>query len=130
MPRRRHRWGGRRGRGGAWFLEPTLLLLLHYGPAHGYTLIEQLQEFGVEEVHPSVVYRALRDMEDREWVASTWDTEETQGPPRRVYQLTTTGDQVLSAYMQDLKRTHRELGNLIEAYERHIEQEDDHQERR
>ena len=55
--RRRRRWG--RSRGGVWFLELVLLLLLHQGPAHGYTLFEQLGEFGIEGLHPSVAYRAL-----------------------------------------------------------------------
>jgi len=41
------------------FLEPTLLLLLHHGPAHGYTSIEQLSEYGLADVDPSGVYRAL-----------------------------------------------------------------------
>ena len=31
-------------------MEPTLLLLLHYGPAHGYPLIEQLGEYGLEDL--------------------------------------------------------------------------------
>ena len=62
-----------RGQGWRWrqggprravrFLDPTLLLLLHYGPAHGYTLLERLGEFGLGGFDPSVVYRALRDMD-------------------------------------------------------------------
>ncbi|MBN1400814.1 MAG: helix-turn-helix transcriptional regulator, partial [Anaerolineae bacterium] len=70
MPGRRHRWRGGRARRGVWFLEPTLLLLLHRGPAHGYTMIEQLVEFGLEGVHPSVAYRILRDMDEKGWVTS------------------------------------------------------------
>jgi DNA-binding PadR family transcriptional regulator len=52
-------------------LEPTLLLLLHHGPAHGYTLIEQLARFGLEGLNSSVAYRALRDMDERGWVNSS-----------------------------------------------------------
>jgi hypothetical protein len=68
--------GRGRGRGRyrrvARMLEPALLLLLHHGPAHGYTLMERLGEFGLEGLNPSVVYRVLRDMESRGWVSSTW----------------------------------------------------------
>jgi len=53
--------GQRRGysRRAVRFLEPTLLLLLHHGPAHGYALIEQLSEYGLADVDPSAVYRVL-----------------------------------------------------------------------
>ena len=118
--RRRRRWG--RSRGGAWFLEPVLLLLLHQGLAHGYTLIEQLGGFGLEGVDPSVVYRALRDMDGKEWVTSNWDVDETQGPPRRVYHLSAQGDEVLGAYMRDLRQTHQQIGDLMDIYDRHMKE--------
>ncbi len=120
-----------RGRGWRWrgcsrravrFLEPTLLLLLHYGPAHGYTLLERLGEFGLGGLNPSVVYRALRDMEGRGWVTSTWDTEQTQGPPRRVYHLTALGNEALSLWTQDLQETRRLIDHVLGAYSRHMEE--------
>ncbi|MDY6878065.1 MAG: helix-turn-helix transcriptional regulator [Chloroflexota bacterium] len=121
----------RRGKGWRWrgcsrravrFLEPTLLLLLHHGPAHGYTLLEQMGEFGLGGLNPSVVYRALRDMEDREWVTSTWDEEQTHGPPRRVYRLTAPGDEALSLWTQDLQETRRLIDHLLNTYRKHIEE--------
>jgi len=122
-----------RGRGRRWrqrgcsrrtvrFREPTLLLLLHHGPAHGYTLLERLGEFGLGELNPSVVYRALRDMEERGWVTSTWDEEQTHGPPRRVYQLTTLGDEVLRWWTQDLQETRGMIEHVLSAYDRHMEE--------
>ena len=122
-----------RGRGRRWrqrgysrravrILKPTLLLLLHHGPAHGYTLLDELSEYRLDDVNPSVVYRALRDMEDRSWVTSTWDTEQTQGPPRRVYQLTATGDQVLSTCTQDLREVRMAIDHLLGVYSRHMEE--------
>jgi len=104
------------------FLEPTLLLLLHYGPAHGYTLLERLGEFGLGGLNPSVVYRALRDMEGRGWVTSTWDTEQTQGPPRRVYHLTALGNEALGLWTQDLQETRRLIDHVLGAYSRHMEE--------
>ncbi len=122
MPGGRHRRRRRHGRSGAGFLEPALLLLLHRGPAHGYELIERLAEFGRLDVHPSVIYRVLRDMDARGWITSAWETQETQGPPRRVYQLTVLGDEVLGAYVQELEETYRRIGDLITAYRRHMDQ--------
>jgi len=73
------------------FLDPALLLLLEQSPAHGYTLLNRMAEFGLDFLAPTVIYRALRDMEKRGWVKSTMNEETTQGPPRRVYTLTSTG---------------------------------------
>ena len=121
--------GRGRGRGWRWrgasrravrFMEPTLLLLLHHGPAHGYPLIEQLKEYGLADVDSSSVYRALREMEGRGWVVSYWDEEQTEGPPRRVYRLTALGDEVLVLWTQDLRETRDMIDYLLSAYHRHM----------
>jgi PadR family transcriptional regulator PadR len=102
--------------------ESALLLLLHRQPAHGYTLLEQLQEFGLGGIAPSVIYRALRDMEARGWVASTWDEEQTQGPPRRIYRITALGDEVLAAQVGELDETRKMLDHLVGAYHVHMDE--------
>jgi DNA-binding PadR family transcriptional regulator len=99
-----------------------LLLLLHHGPSHGYTLIDQLEAYGLDDVNTSVVYRVLRDMEDREWVASSWDEERTKGPPRRVYRLTELGDEVLSWWTDDLRETRRIIDSVLDTHRRHMEE--------
>ncbi|MGD8244189.1 MAG: helix-turn-helix transcriptional regulator [Anaerolineae bacterium] len=125
--------GRGRGRGRRWrqqgcsrravrILKPTLLLLLHHGPAHGYTLIDDLGRYGLGDVNPSVVYRALRDMEEKGWVASSWDEEETKGPPRRVYNLTALGDEVLAWWMQDLRETQQVIDRILTTHTRHMEE--------
>lgn len=119
----RHRWRQRGfSRRAVRFLEPALLLLLHHGPAHGYTLIEQLRAFDLGDMNPSVVYRALRDMEERGWISSSRDEEETQGPPRRVYQLDSLGHEVLEWWMRDLGDTRRIIDQLLDAFQRHMEE--------
>lgn len=122
----RGRGRGRRCRGrsrrAARLLEPTLLLLLHHAPSHGYTLLERLGEFGLGGLNPSVVYRTLRDMEAQGWVTSTWDEEQTQGPPRRVYRLTGLGDEMLGWWTQDLQETRRLIDHLLGVYSRHMEE--------
>jgi len=122
MPRgRRGRRQQRRGSGAARMLEPALLLLLHHGAAHGYTLLKQLAEFHLDPGDPSVVYRALRDMEDRQWVTSTWDDESTQGPPRRVYSLTALGDHALRQHTEELTQVRGRIDRLLGAYQQHME---------
>ena len=113
--------GGRgRGRGEGWrrpirnFLEPCLLLILRSGKSHGYDLRNELGPYGLEEVNPSLVYRALRDMETRGLVESEWDTETTAGPARRVYSITEAGRSHLKQWAEDLGETDRILHHFLE----------------
>jgi len=95
------------------FLDPALLLLLEQSPAHGYTLLSRMAEFGLEFLAPTVIYRALREMEDRGWITSTWDEEETQGPPRRVYALAPAGHAVLACCIAQLQGTQQMLEYVL-----------------
>jgi len=123
MPGRGHRHGWQQigcSRRAVRFLEPTLLLLLHHGPAHGYTLLNELDTFGLEETDPSVIYRALREMEERGWVLSSWEDKRTQGPPRRVYRLTALGNEALSWWTGDLRQTAQIIDRLLSSYRQHM----------
>ena len=60
-------------------------------------------------------------------MTSTWDEEQAQGPPRRVYSLTTLGDEMLAVWIQDLTESRRRIDNLLNAYHSHMEEgEGDH----
>ena len=100
------------------FVEPCLLLLLHRDRAHGYDLLEGLREFSVHQtpVDSSVVYRTLREMEQAGLVVSDWETEGS-GPPRRVYSVTSLGDEYLARWVQDLRQTDRVLHAFLAAYD-------------
>jgi poly-beta-hydroxybutyrate-responsive repressor len=100
------------------FLEPCLLLLLRQGESHGYKLVSELGRFGfdLETLDPSLVYRALRDMEGMEWIQSRTD-EDSQGPPRRVYELSSEGERQLATWAQNLQRTRDDIDRLLREYE-------------
>ena len=100
------------------FLQPCLLLMLTRSEAHGYSLLDGLDEFGfnLERFDPSLIYRALREMEENGWVASRWD-DDSQGPWRRVYRITQDGRDYLKIWVTDLRRTRQEIDALIAAYE-------------
>ncbi len=104
------------------FVEPTLLLLLHHRPAHGYPLIEQLSEYGLGGIEPSALYRALREMEDRGWVVSCWEEAGTLGPPRRVYRLTELGHEVLGQWAADLQEMRQMVDRILASYALHMEE--------
>jgi len=122
--RRRMRSRGRCGREKGWrrpirgFLEPCLLLVLEQGESHGYDLAASLQPFGMGDVHPSLVYRTLRDMETAGLVASEWDTETTAGPARRVYEVTDSGRERLDEWVRDLGETDQVLHHFLEVARR------------
>jgi PadR family transcriptional regulator PadR len=125
MTGRRGRGGGRGGRGQRYrrrrvtsFLQPCLLVMLDREPAHGYNLLNGLDEFGFTPGRndPSLVYRALRDMEETGVVSSEWNPE-SLGPQRRVYQITPQGKEYLEVWISDLQRTRDEIIALLAAYE-------------
>lgn len=120
--RERHRRRGHGPGGGIrrpirGFLEPCLLLILRRGASHGYDLKNALSPFGLGEVNPSLVYRALRDMEAERLVESEWDTESSAGPARRVYTITDAGRAHLEQWGEDLRETDRVLHHFMETFE-------------
>ena len=124
----RARGGGVHPRRIRRFLEPALLLLLHHQPAHGYALIEALDRLGMEAYPADVssIYRMLHDLEETGMITSTQDTEQTAGPPRRVYELTEQGEDYLTAWVQELRETDRLLHLFLEAYHEHLGGEAQH----
>jgi PadR family transcriptional regulator PadR len=101
------------------FLQPCLLVMLHRGEAHGYSLLNGLDEFGfnLDRLDPSLVYRALHDMEAARLVTSEWG-DESQGPQRRIYCITGEGEQALTQWVTDLRRTRQEIDYLLSAFEK------------
>ena len=121
MPRHGRGWAMRNGEGQekrhssltVSLLEPALLVLVKGEPSHGYSLLNDLGEMGLNTLHPSVVYRTLREMEDLGWIQSDWETDQTQGPPRRTYHLTALGEEALQYWKQELARTDEIILQLL-----------------
>lgn len=99
------------------FLESCLLVLLRRKPDYGYRLMEGLQAFGFspEEVDISLVYRALRDLEEAGLVESHW-SQASLGPQRRVYTLTPEGEEALAGWMEALRQWRKDIEALEQAY--------------
>ncbi len=96
-----------------------MLLLLAEEPAHGYRLLEQLEEvYGLESLPAQTVYRGLQGMDDAGWVSAAWDVDESQGPPRKVYQITPEGLEALSAWVKEIEALQQTLSSFVEAYRR------------
>lgn len=76
-------------------------------PQYGYSLIKQLadKEFEVEQ---GTLYPLLRRLEERGLIGSDWVVDEPR--PRKYYQITPTGERILS----DLKDEWRSLVDVLE----------------
>ena len=98
-------------------VQPRLLLQLARKPAHGYELMEALDEgAGGQAPDPGTLYRTLRALEEDGLVCSTWDTEGA-GPARRVYELTEQGVEFLHAWAVSIRGTRAQLDRFLAGYE-------------
>jgi len=96
-------------------LEPVLLTLIQQKAQHGYSLLSELEALDLGTIHPSVVYRTLRELENLDWIESTWDTNQTQGPPRRTYNLTNQGKNALLTWQHELTKVQSVIKYLLDA---------------
>jgi len=112
--------GGCHCRGGLLrgFIQPRLLLQLAKQPAHGYELMETLNQAGdLASSDPGNLYRELRGLEEEGLVRSNWDTSGA-GPARRVYKLTEEGIEYLDAWVVNLRDTRRKLDDFLADYKK------------
>jgi len=99
------------------FIQPSLLLLLSDKPAHGYQLLDKLnQNEDTRGIDPGFLYRTLRQFEEDGLVKSSWDME-GHGPARRVYEITADGVEYLHAWVDHIRSTRERLGRFLETYE-------------
>jgi PadR family transcriptional regulator PadR len=114
--------GGRLGGRVRSFVQPRLLFRLSQKPAHGYELMEQLDEEEGSATDPALLYRTLHQFEEEGLVASSWDTE-GRGPARRVYEITAEGLEYLHAWVVELRGTRERLDRFLREYEVYFPEE-------
>jgi len=99
------------------FIQPWLLFLLSEKSAHGYQLLDKLnQNEDTRGIDPGFLYRTLRQFEQDGLVKSSWDME-GHGPARRVYEITADGVEYLHAWVDHIRSTRERLGRFLETYE-------------
>lgn len=106
------------------FLQPCLLLLLFQRPSHGYDLLDRLAQAGLSigAPDPAAVYRTLRQMERDGLVISRWDPS-THGPPRRTYELSSEGEDLLHTWAQSIRQNRKVLDRYLTLYSSKIDQD-------
>lgn len=102
----------------ARFMEPCILLLLTAERSHGYQLMEKLGHFGFDGTSSDMatLYRTLRQLEEDNMVVSAWE-EGSQGPPKRVYDLTEDGRTLLGEWISIIRDNRDRLTKLLESYD-------------
>ncbi len=100
------------------FVEACLLNLLKEEKSYGYSLMERLAEFGLDEdsINISIIYRRLRNMEKDNLVVSSW-SDSDQGPKKRMYQITDQGLLELDNWILLLKDRKKRITSIIEKYD-------------
>lgn len=79
-----------------------LLFLEESSSAYGAQILSRLQsELPYCLSDSPSVYRALQEMEEKEWVKSSWESTPT-GPPRKWYNITPQGLAALHEYAKDI----------------------------
>lgn len=104
------------------FVEPCILLLLSKGTAHGYKLMEDLEEHCGEKVDIGNLYRTLRKMEMNGWVTSSWDKNDS-GPDRRIYTITRDGKEFLEVAASSLVKTSKLIQRFLEGYQKNFKED-------
>jgi PadR family transcriptional regulator len=97
------------------FVEPIVLLLLKKkGRSYGYDLSAELEEYALTdaEIERGALYRTLRQLELNRNVKSDWDTDRA-GPARRVYKLTSRGEQHLEEWTTVLEQVSKSMARFV-----------------
>jgi PadR family transcriptional regulator, regulatory protein PadR len=79
-------------------------------PAYGYSLAQQLAEGGLP-IEEGTLYPLLRRLEKQGLLESRWETGASH--PRKYYQISPTGQSVLSALTADWTETARVMHTLL-----------------
>lgn len=91
-------------------LDLVVLQFLRVHPMHGYRIITSIRKnFGVY-FGPSTVYPLLSELEDKGYVKSSWDLDADR--PRKVYSLTTEGQNLLDCTENSLNHIHKKILTL------------------
>ncbi|WP_068963803.1 PadR family transcriptional regulator [Desulfosporosinus sp. BG] len=93
-----------------------LLFLEELSVAYGAQIFSHLQsELPYCLSDSPSVYRALQEMEEKEWVKSNWKSPQT-GPPRKWYSITHKGRAALHQYAEDIVQRQANLNFFLKHY--------------
>ena len=89
-------------------LDVVVMEFLKTRPMHGYQVITNLRKQFSVYFGPSTVYPLLSAMEKKGHIRSRWDLEHDR--PRKVYEITHQGVEMLNCTEDSLNNIYRQLG--------------------
>jgi DNA-binding PadR family transcriptional regulator len=95
------------------FQRSCLLLALAQGQSHGYELLDAVRHMGLRSAEAGGLYRCLRTMEEDGLVTSWWEPSQA-GPPRRTYELTSSGTAAMRVALEGLVEVRQLLSAMLE----------------
>lgn len=82
--------------------------------SYGYSLVQNLKDKGIE-IEQNTLYPLLRRLEKQELLESSWDTSESR--PRKYYRISSLGEEIRAALLEEWKKTNQVITNLLESEE-------------
>ncbi|MBV8490740.1 MAG: helix-turn-helix transcriptional regulator [Candidatus Eremiobacteraeota bacterium] len=101
------------------YLMAWMLVMLADHSLHGYEITKELNEKFDIITDAGTVYRALRQLERDGYISSWWDPKE-QGPARRFYALTESGEIALQLWSEVLDQYRTNLETFFTLYQRRV----------
>lgn len=97
-------------------LDMLILKSLSLGPLHGYGVIQRIRQMSGEmlDVEQGSLYPALYRIEQKGWVTSKWETNET-GRRAKFYSLTRVGRKQLALEEESWDRLSLAIAKMREA---------------
>lgn len=97
------------------YLKAWLLVMLKNLNLHGYEIMKEFKKENFVVFDPGTVYRALRQLERDGYISSCWNPQE-QGPARRTYTLTVSGQDALKQWNAALEQYRANLDTFFSLY--------------
>lgn len=96
--------------------EILILKTLSWGPTHGYAISRWLRQTSRDElqIEEGALYPALRRLEERGWIESSWKTTKT-GRDAKVYELTAAGRRQLHVEVGAWRRYVMAMSRVLSA---------------
>ncbi len=95
-------------------LQGCLLMLLNSEPSYGYAITQRLSTFGFAEIPKGTIYPLLMTMEKKGLLTSRMQ-DSPDGPKRKYYHLTATGEQARQDFLQDWQALTQNVARIIQS---------------
>lgn len=84
-------------------LESCILKIIEKEETYGYEIVEQLHQYGFEDVKEGTLYPLLLRLEKKELIEATFKPS-LLGPKRKYYHLTVSGQEYVDAFYENWRK--------------------------